>query len=671
MATHERTSYESDTDSVDVDAAQYDQETLTAEEEVERLLADSGKSQHDGRRSKRRSGQRVWRGSRGGEESEMMLKVEDGARSSDDSASASDVDTGNEKWRRSSLQRSKYIQCSALHVIVLLAFVAFAYGAYQASRSLAISKSSSVPQMRSNGTHDFAPTTILISLDGFRADFLHRGLTPTLSSFVQQGVSPKYMMPSFPSLTFPNHFTLVTGKYPSEHGIVGNNFWDPVMRKQFTYTNSSLSMVPEYWNAEPIWETAELQGVRAAIHMWPGSEAHIGAVEPAYVDKFNMHEELGNKVNRILGWLDLPGPSDTGASNETPRPQLIAAYVPNVDSDGHKYGPNSTYIRSTIAEVDGMLGSLFSGIEDRNLTDIINVVVVSDHGMATTSTTRLIQLDDIVDLKEIEHMDGWPLYGLRPFDQSEKKLKELYNGLKKQEALHEGKFKVYLRDHDMPDRYHFTNNQRIAPLWIVPEAGWAIAPKSEFDVVEGLKNGEVFAPLGLHGYDNDHPLMRAIFVARGPAFPHPEGSEVEPFYNTAVYGIICQSLGIEAKPNNGTIELPFQTIGLHDPEGQYEVLDDPPPPIKTTGSSGSPSPSAMPEPPKEDATTANGEDQEATAPGNTEESGEETSKNSGDESTSWRQWVDGKIDSFKHWVTGIFGEHKKISESTKDTSSVR
>ena len=316
-----------------------------------------------------------------------------------------------------------------------------------------------------------------------------------------------------------------------------------------------------------------------------------------------------------------------------------------------------------------MLGSLFSGIEDRNLTDIVNVVVVSDHGMATTSTTRLIQLDDIVDLKEIEHTDGWPLYGLRPFDQSEKKLNELYNGLKKQEALHEGKFKVYLRDHDMPARYHFTNNQRIAPLWIVPEAGWALAPKSEFDVAEGLKNGEDFAPLGLHGYDNDHPLMRAIFVARGPAFPHPEGSEVEPFYNTAVYGIICQSLGIEAQPNNGTIKLPFETIGLHDPEEQHEVLDDPPP-IKTTGFDNVPSPSAMPEPSKEDTTKGTPDNEETAAPEN-EESEDDTSKDSGDESTSWRQWVDGKIESFKHWVTGIFGEHKKTPDSTKDTSSVR
>lgn len=154
---------------------------------------------------------------------------------------------------------------------------------------------------------------------------------------------------------------------------------------------------------------------------------------------------------------------------------------------------------STIAEVDGMLASLFSGIEARNLTEIVNVVVVSDHGMATTDTTRLIQLDDLLDLNEIEHTDGWPLYGLRPFNQSEAKLAELYSSLKVQESVHEGKFKVFLRDDNMPERYHFARNQRIAPLWIVPEVGFAIAPKHEFDVAAALENGDVYAPRGLHG----------------------------------------------------------------------------------------------------------------------------------------------------------------------------
>lgn len=180
------------------------------------------------------------------------------------------------------------------------------------------------------------------------------------------------MFPSFPSLTFPNHYTLVTGLYPESHGIVGNSFFDPLTQKEFYYTDPARSMTQEWWNAaEPLWEAAEQHGIPAAVHMWPGSEANIGDKQPAYIDKYKAHEVLQNKVDRILGWLDLPGPGDEGASDDLPRPQLIAAYVPDVDKDGHVYGPNSTYIRSTIAQVDGMMGSLLKGLNYRNLTDVV------------------------------------------------------------------------------------------------------------------------------------------------------------------------------------------------------------------------------------------------------------------------------------------------------------
>lgn len=378
----------------------------------------------------------------------------------------------------------------------------------------------------SNGTSLFAPTTILISLDGFRADFLYRNLTPTLNQFVQEGISPKYMLPSFPSVTFPNHYTMATGMYPEAHGIVGNSFWDPKLEKEFYYTDPERSLQPQWWGGEPLWVTAEKQKVRAAVHMWPGSEAHILNQEIAYVDKYNGSEMLNRKVNRIMDLLDIPGPKDVGVKADTPRPQLIAAYVPNVDGDGHTYGPNSTEIRQTIAEADAMLGGILKGLHERNLTNIVNVVVVSDHGMATTDVSRLIQLEDLIDPAELSHIDGWPLYGLRPKNPAD--LHRLYNQLK-DEAKANPNIEVYLRDEDMPERYHFSKNERIAPLWIVPKAGWAIVTKDEFNVEQGKKKGEVYHPRGLHGYDHEHPLMRAIFIARGPAFPHRPGSRMEPF----------------------------------------------------------------------------------------------------------------------------------------------
>ncbi|KAJ3518809.1 hypothetical protein NM208_g14373 [Fusarium decemcellulare] len=353
-----------------------------------------------------------------------------------------------------------------------------------------------------------------------------RGLTPTLNSFIAEGVSPKWMHPSFPSVTFPNHYTLATGLYPESHGIVSNTFWDPEFQAQFYYTDPNKSLDPKWWGGEPFWVTAEKQGVRSAIHMWPGSEAHVLHKEPSLLDKFNGKETLDNKVARIMEFLDMPGLEDKTADVSDMRPQLIAAYVPHVDSDGHKYGPNSTEIRETIEKVDGMLGNIFKGLEERNLTKIVNVIVVSDHGMATTDISRLIQLEDLVDTNKIEHIDGWPLYGLRPKNPDD--LQGLYDELKEKSKSNPN-YEVYLRDVDMPERYHFSNHRRIAPLWVVPQTGWAIVTKDEFDVKEGKEKKLVYHPRGLHGYDHEHPLMRAIFIARGPAFPHPANSQVDVF----------------------------------------------------------------------------------------------------------------------------------------------
>lgn len=406
---------------------------------------------------------------------------------------------------------------------ILVLFLVLLSVAYRVS---ARTPKPSAAMMVSNGTSLFAPTTILISLDGFRADFLYRGLTPTLNKFIEAGISPKYMLPSFPSVTFPNHYTMATGLYPEAHGIVGNTFWDPALEKEFYYTHPDKSMQPEYWGGEPLWVTAERQDTRVAVHMWPGSEAHISHLEPTYVDKYNSSEKLTIKVDRILGLLDLPGPLDAAVKADQPRPQLIAAYVPDVDADGHKYGPNSTEIRQTIMDVDTMLGSILDGLEERNLTQIVNIVVVSDHGMATTDVDRLIQLEDLIDMKDLERIDGWPLYGLRP--KNPKDLDRLHKQLV-EKAKTRPEIDIYLRDKDMPERYHFSNNERIAPLWIVPKTGWAIVHEPDFNVKKAKESGDIYHPRGLHGYDFEHPLMRAIFVARGPAFPHTPNSRMEPF----------------------------------------------------------------------------------------------------------------------------------------------
>ena len=336
-----------------------------------------------------------------------------------------------------------------MYLGVVLLCVGFVYGAYTATWA---TRRASIVAVRSNGTSDFLPTTIVISLDGFRADFLQRGITPNMNAFIASGVSPLYMLPSFPSVTFPNHYTMLTGLYPESHGIVGNTFWDPELKEEFFYSHTDNSMQPKWWGGEPLWVTAELQGIKTAIHMWPGSEAHIMGIEPSHIDKYYGKERLDKKVDRMLELIDLPGPDSPRALEDNPRPQFIAAYVPVVDSDGHLYGPNSTEIHKSITDVDNMLGSLFIGLEQRNLTEVVNVIVVSDHGMATTDLSRLVQLEDLVNLDEIEHVDGWPLYGLRPKRMED--LERIYQQVKNITANNPN-LEVYLRDKDMPERYHF------------------------------------------------------------------------------------------------------------------------------------------------------------------------------------------------------------------------
>ena len=413
-----------------------------------------------------------------------------------------------------------FLILSAAIVLFIIIFL----GAYKASSTYRAQHRHRT--LTSNGTSTFGPTTILISLDGFRADFLNWGLTPTLNSFISEGISPRYMLPSFPSVTFPNHFTLVTGLYPESHGVVGNTFWDPELQEEFYYTDPARSQHPKWWNAEPLWATAELQGVRTAIHMWPGSEAHIGPAEPTYLDRFDGKEALHRKVERLLELLDLPGDQDDQPAESGRRPQFLAAYVPNVDADGHEYGPNSPETRDTIASADKMLAQLFLGLKERNLTEIVNVVVVSDHGMATTSTDRLIQLEDLIDMDLIERIDGWPLRGLRP--KRDEDIDKIYRRLLEVSEPYGDSIEIYKRE-NMPERYHFSDNDRIAPVWVIPKAGWAVVERPEWDVEETQKKGITYKPRGIHGYDHEHPLMRAIFVARGPKFPHSPNSRMDAF----------------------------------------------------------------------------------------------------------------------------------------------
>ncbi|KAJ5274052.1 Alkaline phosphatase-like alpha/beta/alpha [Penicillium angulare] len=633
-----------------LELAKHDQSVLEDEDELEKLLtrrgpahgirrmfSPNGSNVRIGKKERRRARKeaRLSRRERVSEEGELMYEMEEGFGDDESLMSGSSTDLDDDDYIYEPPSKFSWQRYLLIFALVVVLFLILVLGAYKASTGF---RASQIPlqSLLSNGTALFAPTTILISLDGFRADFLDRGLTPSLNSLVADGVSPQYMNPSFPSVTFPNHFTLVTGLYPESHGIVGNTFWDPVLEEEFYYTHPSVSMLSKWWNAEPLWVTAEKNGIKSGIHMWPGSEAHIGTPEPTFVDKYNGSEALSRKVNRVMELLDLPGAEDNSQMSPE-RPQFIAAYVPDVDRDGHKFGPNSTEIRSTISKADEMVGGILAGLKSRNLTDVVNVVVVSDHGMATTSIDRLVQLDDIIDLDLVAHLDGWPSRGIRP--KRPEDLATLQSQLEKAAPEYEHAFELYTLD-NMPERYHFTKNDRIAPLWVIPKTGWAIVERPEFDAKESLKTGEVYEPKGIHGYDHQHPLMRAVFIARGPAFPHTPNSRLEPFQNIEVYNILCDSLGIDPLPNNGTLRLPLNPVGLHSDE-ETPSLEQPADPPQFTSTTPAPSEPTSPAP--------------EVPPAQTSPAADSDSK---DEKKPWWQSALDKLEGWKEWTEELFSAQK-------------
>ncbi|KAJ7069556.1 alkaline-phosphatase-like protein [Mycena amicta] len=423
--------------------------------------------------------------------------------------------------------------------------------------------------LRSNGTHDFKRTVLIVSIDGLRADYLDRGLTPHLLDISKQGLRAKSLVPIFPTLTFPNHWALMTGLYAESHGIVGNNFWDPISNSEFHYNQLSSAWNPTWWLGEPMWETAGKAGIITANLMWPGPPKTTSGASSSYFVPWKDKVPLKEKLDQLIEWIDLP--------LET-RPQLLMAYEPSLDQAGHKAGPMSALVNKTLSQVDVFAKNLHKALQARNLTEIVDTVFVSDHGMTDTSHPELIYMDDILGADgyaSIEHEDGWPAMGLR--FASHVNVSHNLDLLRAEAARYNGrKFEVFTKE-DMPDRWHFTNSERIAPIYVVPKIGYVLTSKEEGDV--GMSKGN-------HGYDNTAHSMQAMFVAHGPFSSvvkvlhqgrsrsnlvkrilglglsrpnkgwHSTSDDtyvMDPFENVQIYSLVMRLLGVDkVAPTNGT-----------------------------------------------------------------------------------------------------------------------
>ncbi len=379
---------------------------------------------------------------------------------------------------------------------------------------------------------DLQPTLILISIDGFRYDYLKKYAPPNLKHLAQNGVRARWMIPSFPSKTFPNHYAIVTGLYPQNNGIVENNIYDREHDIVFTMHNREEVRKSDWWLGEPIWITAEKQGQKAAPLFFPGSEAEIAGRRPTYWKAYDDNFPNSGRVDTILSWLDLP---------KGERPTFLTLYFSDVDNAGHNFGPDSINTKNAVLEVDKQIARLISGLKARRVFNKVNLIIVSDHGMAAVDFNNAVILDEIFDTGLTDKI-LWSNEIVSIFPKAGKE-DEIYETLK---AKLPRQAKVY-RKSEVPARFHYSNSPRIAPLLVLPEEGWIVVSRQYYEKMKA--DGNMKHIRGEHGYDNQLASMRAFFIAHGEAVK--KGKVVAPFENVQVYNIMAQILGLEPVPNDG------------------------------------------------------------------------------------------------------------------------
>jgi len=369
------------------------------------------------------------------------------------------------------------------------------------------------------------PVTILISIDGFRPDYLDRGITPHLSALAATGIYGP-MRPSFPSKTFPNHWTLVTGKTPDHHGIVGNTMEDSARPGEIF---KMATKDPFWWNqAEPIWITAEKQGIRSATMFWPGSEVDFNGLRPA--DWWPFNEKLSNdrRINALLDWMRRPADI---------RPRLVTLYFDTVDTAGHYFGPApSEKLHAAISAVDNEIGRLQQQLD--NMEQPVNFVIVSDHGMTETSPGRIIHLDQIMARDQYRLVEDGNYAGLEPLDGNIDALRAAF--VRPHEHM-----QCWDRE-NIPDHFAYGTNPRVPSILCLPEIGWLVYQ----DVPEwmtGIGGG--------HGYDQREPDMMAFFLASGPAIT--AGGQLAVFDNVNIYSLVARLAGVTPGASDGRLA-PFE-----------------------------------------------------------------------------------------------------------------
>lgn len=368
-------------------------------------------------------------------------------------------------------------------------------------------------------------TTVVLSLDGCRWDYPYIYDTPMFDYMAQQGIESG-LIPSFPSKTFPNHWTIATGLYPDHHGVIANTFIDTQMGEMFSLKNIEQKMNPKYYGGEPIWVTAKKQGLGTAVFYWPGSDVKVMGMYP---DIYHVYDELP----RLTFKERMDGILEQLRKGEEERPALVMAYLNEPDHSGHFHGPQSRETRRAVMQADSLVKYLYDGIQFLGLSDEVNLIVLSDHGMAWVEKTHVVNVASYLKKEWYTHIEG-----NTPANVYVKKgcAKKVYQALR-----HIDHARVWLKG-DIPAYLHYGTHVRVGDVVVMPDVGYVVY---DGDITEG----------GTHGYDPTLSDMHAMFRAIGPDIPH---LSLPHFPNTHVYPLLCRLLGVTPAPNDG--DMPFELL---------------------------------------------------------------------------------------------------------------
>ncbi|MCO5252674.1 MAG: ectonucleotide pyrophosphatase/phosphodiesterase [Candidatus Kapabacteria bacterium] len=364
----------------------------------------------------------------------------------------------------------------------------------------------------------YQPTTILVSLDGFRWDYLQRSESAYLNSIADEGVRALSLKSVFPTSTFPCHYSIITGRHPDNHGIIANSFHDLFSGEKFSIGSATM-YESKWWRGEAFWETAKLNGIKTASYFWPGSEISDSERRPDFYEKYEHTRPYEIRVEGVLRWLTLP---------ENIRPKFITLYFDATDSRAHSHGIDSPELNAAIGLLDSTIRNLDLGLEKLGLRDSVNLIIVSDHGMTEIDSTRIINLREFIPDDDV-YINAHGPFAL--IQAPKYKMGTLFTLLQQKE----NGYKSFLRS-EMPVNYKYFSNPLLTDIILIADIGWLLQTDYNWSGTY----------LATHGYDNNHMDMHGIFMARGPSFK--SSYRTGTLNSVDIYPMLCKIFGIRPAP---------------------------------------------------------------------------------------------------------------------------